>query len=120
MSRVLIVAEHLGGQLNASTARCVTAAGGLSAEAIDILLLADAAQADALAAQAAAIAGVGRVRVATRPENANALAAAAGSARTASTKSASVHTASPRSRSCVRVSLPGTPPSQPPRVGSCH
>lgn len=73
MSKVLIVAEHLDGQLNPSTARCVTAATELKAASIDILLL--AADASAVASQAAEIAGVDRVLTVTRPENAHALAA---------------------------------------------
>ena len=40
MSKVLIVAEHLDGKLNAATARCVSAAQALSPEAIDIVVLA--------------------------------------------------------------------------------
>ncbi|MBX3725022.1 MAG: FAD-binding protein [Xanthomonadales bacterium] len=73
MSKVLIVAEHLDGKLNASTARCVNAATALSPQAIDILILADAP--DGVAAQAAALTGVATVRTVARPENAHALAA---------------------------------------------
>ncbi|MGB4858123.1 MAG: electron transfer flavoprotein subunit alpha/FixB family protein [Dokdonella sp.] len=73
MSKVLIVAEHLDGQLNASTARCVTAATELKAESITVLVL--AADATSVAAQAAEIAGVDRVLTVTRPENGHALAA---------------------------------------------
>ena len=73
MSNVLIVAEHLDGQLNPSTARCVTAAVEIKAESIDILVL--AADGAAIAAQAAEIAGVNRVLTVTRAENAHALAA---------------------------------------------
>ena len=73
MSKVLIVAEHLDGQLNPSTARCVTAAVEFKAESIDILVL--ASDASAVAAQAAEIAGVNRVLTVTRSENAHALAA---------------------------------------------
>lgn len=73
MSKVLIVAEHLEGKLNASTAKCVTAAIGLQPDTIDVLVLAD--QADAVAAQAAKIDGVGKVLSLSRPENAHALAA---------------------------------------------
>ena len=40
MSKVLIVAEHLGGKLNASTAKCVSAAQALSPDSIDIVVLA--------------------------------------------------------------------------------
>ena len=42
MTKVLIIAEHLNGQLNASTARCVTCARELQAHTIDVLVLADA------------------------------------------------------------------------------
>ncbi len=73
MSKVLIVAEHLGGQLNPSTARCVTAATEFKAESITVLVL--AADASSVAAQAAQIAGVDRVLMVTRSENAHALAA---------------------------------------------
>ena len=53
MAKVLIVAEHLGGKLNAATARCVSAAQALSPEAIDIVVL--AADPAAVAAEAAQI-----------------------------------------------------------------
>ncbi|MEO7917281.1 MAG: FAD-binding protein [Dokdonella sp.] len=73
MSKVLIVAEHLDGYLNPSTARCVTAATELKPESIDLLIL--AADAGEVAKQAAQIAGVNRVLTVTRSENAHALAA---------------------------------------------
>ncbi|TDR41692.1 electron transfer flavoprotein alpha subunit apoprotein [Tahibacter aquaticus] len=73
MSKVLIVAEHLNGKLNSSTARCVTCAKAFHAESIDILVLADAP--DAIAAEAAAIAGVGKVLTVANTANAHALAA---------------------------------------------
>jgi len=73
MSKVLIVAEHLDGKLNASTARCVTCAKDLKAESIDVLVLAD--KPDAIAAEAAKIDGVGKVIAVARAENAHALAA---------------------------------------------
>ncbi|MFC3714821.1 electron transfer flavoprotein subunit alpha/FixB family protein [Luteimonas soli] len=72
MSRVLIVAEHLDGKLNASTAKCVSAAQALSPEAIDIVVL--AADPTAVAAEAAQIAGVSKVLTATNGANANAIA----------------------------------------------
>ncbi|MFN5703375.1 MAG: electron transfer flavoprotein subunit alpha/FixB family protein, partial [Gammaproteobacteria bacterium] len=50
MSRVLIIAEHLNGQLNGATARCVSCASALHADTIDVLVLSDAGQ--AVAAQA--------------------------------------------------------------------
>ncbi|HET9818426.1 MAG TPA: electron transfer flavoprotein subunit alpha/FixB family protein, partial [Rhodanobacteraceae bacterium] len=51
MSKILIVAEHLNGQLNTATARCVTCARELKPDTIDVLVLADAP--DAIAAEAA-------------------------------------------------------------------
>ncbi len=73
MSKILIVAEHLNGKLNSSTARCVTCASEIKAESIEVIVL--AAEADAIAAEAAQIAGVTRVVTLIRAENANALAA---------------------------------------------
>ena len=73
MSKILIVAEHLNGQLNASTARCVTCAREIKPESIDVLILADTP--DAVAAQAAKLDGVSKVLTAARAENAHALAA---------------------------------------------
>jgi electron transfer flavoprotein alpha subunit len=73
MSKILIVAEHLDGKLNPSTAKCVNAAAQLAPQAIDVLVLAD--NAGGLAAEAARIAGVSRVLTAERPENAHALSA---------------------------------------------
>ncbi|MGA9341092.1 MAG: FAD-binding protein [Rhodanobacteraceae bacterium] len=73
MSRILIVAEHLDGKLNASTAKCVSCASEIKPEAIDVLLL--AADAVAVAAQAAKIGGITRVLTVERAENAHALAA---------------------------------------------
>ncbi|TZF91186.1 electron transfer flavoprotein subunit alpha/FixB family protein [Cognatilysobacter lacus] len=72
MSKVLIVAEHLGGQLNASTAKCVTAAKGLSPESIDVLVLSD--DPAAVAEQAAKLAGVTRVLTVASAANAHAIA----------------------------------------------
>jgi electron transfer flavoprotein alpha subunit len=59
MSKILIVAEHLDGKLNAATAKCVTAAQALSPASIDVVVL--AADPASVAAQAAQIAGVSRV-----------------------------------------------------------
>ena len=73
MAKVLIIAEHLNGKLNSSTARCVTCARDLKPEAIDVLVLADAP--DAIAAQAAKIDGVSNVLTAANAANAHALAA---------------------------------------------
>ncbi|MGA8278171.1 MAG: electron transfer flavoprotein subunit alpha/FixB family protein [Rhodanobacteraceae bacterium] len=75
MSKILIIAEHLDGKLNASTAKCVTCARELKPDAIDVLVLAtDAAQ---VAAEAAKIDGVSKVLTIERAENAHALAAIA-------------------------------------------
>ncbi|HEV2538435.1 MAG TPA: FAD-binding protein [Frateuria sp.] len=73
MSKILVIAEHLGGKLNPSTARAVSAAAAVKPEAIDVLVLADSA--DTLAAEAAKIEGVSHVLTVARPENAHALAA---------------------------------------------
>ncbi|HJR12741.1 MAG TPA: electron transfer flavoprotein subunit alpha/FixB family protein, partial [Rhodanobacteraceae bacterium] len=73
MSKILIVAEHLNGQLNVSTARCVTCAREIKPEAIDVLVLADTP--DAVAAQAAKLDGVSKVLTVARTENAHPLAA---------------------------------------------
>ena len=73
MSKILVIAEHLGDKLNSSTARAVSAAVAVKAEAIDVLVLSDAP--DAIAAEAAKIDGVSRVLTVARPENAHPLAA---------------------------------------------
>lgn len=73
MSQVLIVAEHLDGKLNSSTAKCVSAAAAMSPAAIDIVVL--AADPAAIAAEAAAIAGVRKVITIASDANAHALAA---------------------------------------------
>ena len=73
MSKILIVAEHLNGKLNSSTARCVTCARELKPDAIDVLVL--AAAPDAIAAEAAQIDGVSKVLTAASGANAHALAA---------------------------------------------
>ena len=73
MSKILVIAEHLGGKLNPSTARAVSAAVAVKPEAIDVLILADSV--DAIAAEAAKIDGVSRVLTVARAENAHPLAA---------------------------------------------
>ena len=73
MSKILIVAEHLAGKLNAATARCVSCANAIRPESIDVLVLADAP--DAMAAAAAKIEGVSKVLAVARVENAHPLAA---------------------------------------------
>ena len=73
MTQVLIVAEHLNGQLNVSaTAKTVTAARALSPQKIDIIVLADAP--DTIAAEAAKIEGVSEVLAVANPANAHSLA----------------------------------------------
>ncbi len=72
MSKILIVAEHLDGKLNASTAKCVSAAQALSPETIDIVVL--AAEPAGVAAEAAQIAGVARVLTVANDANAHAIA----------------------------------------------
>lgn len=72
MSKVLIVAEHLDGKLNAATAKCVSAAQALKPDAIDVVVL--AADPAAVAAEAAQIAGVAKVLTVANAANANAIA----------------------------------------------
>lgn len=72
MSNVLIIAEHLNGQLNSATARCVTCAKAMNAASIDVLVLSDAP--DAIAAQAAQIVGVNKVIPIANAANAHAIA----------------------------------------------
>jgi electron transfer flavoprotein alpha subunit len=72
MSRVLIIAEHLNGQLNSATARCVTCAKALNAESIEVLVLSHAGQ--AIAEQAAKISGVSKVIFADNAANEHAIA----------------------------------------------
>jgi electron transfer flavoprotein alpha subunit len=73
MSKILVIAEHQDGQLNASTARTVSAARAVQPEAVDVLVLADAP--GAVAAEVAKIDGVSRVLTVARAENAHPLAA---------------------------------------------
>ncbi|MDJ0927720.1 MAG: FAD-binding protein [Gammaproteobacteria bacterium] len=73
MSKILIIAEHNGSELNPSTAKCVSCASDMSAEAIDIVVLADGA--GAIATAAAAIESVSRVLTVDRADNAAPLAA---------------------------------------------
>ena len=72
MAKVLVIAEHLDGRLNASTARTVSAAQALSADAIDVAVL--AADPAAVAAEAAQIAGVVRVLAVANAANAQPVA----------------------------------------------
>ncbi|HEX7373961.1 MAG TPA: FAD-binding protein [Steroidobacteraceae bacterium] len=73
MSKILIVAEHDGGKLNASTLKSVTCAAKIDGATIDVAVL--AADASAVAAQAAAITGVSKVLVIENPANVEPLAA---------------------------------------------
>jgi electron transfer flavoprotein alpha subunit len=71
MSKILIVAEHLGGQLNSSTARCVSCAAAIGGE-IHVVVLSDAP--DAVAAEAAKLDGVSKVFTVANPANAHPIA----------------------------------------------
>ena len=73
MSKVLIIAEHNGASLNASTAKCVACASELPDAEIHIGVFAE--NGDALAAEAAALAGVNKVIAIDHAANANLLAA---------------------------------------------
>jgi electron transfer flavoprotein alpha subunit len=73
MNRVLIVAEHADGRLNAAVAKCVACARAIPEAEIAIVVLAkDGA---AVAAAASALQGVARVLVVANPANEPALAA---------------------------------------------
>ena len=72
MAKVLVIAEHLDGKLNASTAKCVSAAQALKPDSIDIVVL--AADPAGVAAEAAQIAGVAKVLTVANAANANAIA----------------------------------------------
>lgn len=72
MSKVLVIAEHLDGKLNAATAKTVSAALALKPDSIDIAVL--AADPAVVAAEAAQIAGVAKVLTVANPANAHALA----------------------------------------------
>lgn len=73
MSKILIIAEHLNGKLNASTAKCVTAAKAIGGS-IDILVL--AADPAGVAAEAAKLDGVSKVLTTADAAFAQAVAAA--------------------------------------------
>ena len=73
MSKVLVIAEHLDGTLNASaTAKTVAAAQALSPDAIDVAVF--AADPAGAATEAATIAGVSKVLAVANPANAQAIA----------------------------------------------
>lgn len=93
MSKILIIAEHLDGKLNSSTARCVTCAKDMKAASIDVLVL--AADASAIAAEAAKIDGVSNVLTVTRAENAHALAAVLAPQIVAAAKNGYTHLLAP-------------------------
>ncbi|MCE4369632.1 electron transfer flavoprotein subunit alpha/FixB family protein [Xanthomonas hortorum] len=71
-AKVLVIAEHLGGKLNSSTARTVSAAVALKPDAIDVAVL--AADPAAIAAEAAQITGVTKVLAVANPANEHAIA----------------------------------------------
>lgn len=73
MTRVLVVAEHADGKLNASTARCVSCAGGIAGAQIDVVVF--AAHPGAIVEQAARLAGVARVLGVTHARHVEAVAA---------------------------------------------
>ena len=73
MNKILIVAEHAGGKLNASTPKCVSCARSVPDAEITVLVLAD--DGAAVAAQAASLEGVNRVVQVNNPANAHPLAA---------------------------------------------
>lgn len=73
MSKVLIIAEHDGKNLNPSTAKCVTCAAGIDGATIDIAIF--STDGAAAAAEAAQISGVARVLTIDREENSAMLAA---------------------------------------------
>jgi electron transfer flavoprotein alpha subunit len=73
MSKILVVAEHDGARLNASTAKCVSCASQVAGASIDVLVLAP--DGSSVASQAAALAGVGKVLVAENSANVEPLAA---------------------------------------------
>jgi len=72
-SRILIIAEHDGKQLNQSTAKCVSCARALADADITVVVL--AVDPGAVAEQAAQLAGVKRVLTVENPANLHPLAA---------------------------------------------
>ncbi len=72
MSKVLVIAEHHDGKLNAATAKTVSAAAAISGAQIDVLVL--AADPAAVAAEAAKISGVGKVLTVANAVNAQPIA----------------------------------------------
>ena len=74
MAKVLLIAEHDGSELNASTAKCVSCAADIDGATIDIAVF--AASADAVAAAASSLDSVSRVLTVEHEAHASALAAA--------------------------------------------
>lgn len=72
MAKVLVIAEHLDGKLNAATAKTISAAVAVNADAIDVVVL--AADPAAVAAEAAQITGIAKVLTVANAANANAIA----------------------------------------------
>lgn len=72
MTKILVVAEHHDGKLNAATAKTVSAAAAISGASIDVVVL--AADPTAAAAEAAQLAGVAKVLTVANAANAQALA----------------------------------------------
>ncbi|MGI9222242.1 MAG: electron transfer flavoprotein subunit alpha/FixB family protein [Woeseiaceae bacterium] len=73
MSNILVIAEHDGQTLNASTSKTVACAAQVEGATIDVVVF--AASADAVAAETAKLDGIGRVLTVENPANENALAA---------------------------------------------
>ncbi|MGB5131524.1 MAG: FAD-binding protein [Steroidobacteraceae bacterium] len=73
MNRILIVAEHAGGKLNAAVAKCVSCAASVPDAEITIAVLSTSGA--AVAQSAAALTGVARVLLVDHPANEPALAA---------------------------------------------
>jgi electron transfer flavoprotein alpha subunit len=73
MSKILVIAEHNGSELNSSTAKTVACAATISEATIDVLVLASVV--GAVASEAAQIESVSRVLTAEHTENSNAIAA---------------------------------------------
>ena len=73
MSKVLVIAEHDGNKLNASTAKCVACASGIPDSEIHVVIFASAGE--KLAADAAGLASVDKVMYVDNSSNEHALAA---------------------------------------------
>ncbi len=71
MSKVLVIAEHLDGKLNAATAKTVSAALALKPDSIDIAVL--AADPAAVATEAAQITGIAKVLAVSNAANTHAI-----------------------------------------------